>query len=283
MSIAHRVFHGGFGRVALLGMDKSLVAHAHSECHVLLKVSGGDSFFSVRGQRQPLTDKTAVLVNAWEPHSYDHQSGASDTVILALYIEPKWLAALTHILTLSGRPDFFSKPCIELTSEIRHKADLLILEVLSFDIVPYERLQELLFDLMISITEKHSEWRHLSGLRVGDASGFCDARIRKAKELILGHPEGELSMNAIARECGLSRAQFFSLFKKNTGMTPQMLANMGKMQAAFQWLSENRSCTLGNLSETLGFSDQGHFTRFFRHHIGASPSQYHRMIDIYTP
>ncbi|MDX1817975.1 MAG: helix-turn-helix domain-containing protein, partial [Marinobacter sp.] len=39
--------------------------------------------------------------------------------------------------------------------------------------------------------------------------------------------------------------------------------------------------TLGNLSDSLGFSSQGHFTRFFRRHIGASPSQYHRTIDVY--
>ena len=45
MSSALRILHGAFGRVALLGMDESLVPHAHSECHVLLKASGGDTFF----------------------------------------------------------------------------------------------------------------------------------------------------------------------------------------------------------------------------------------------
>ena len=108
MSVAHRIFHGAFGRVALLGMDQSLVAHAHSECHVLLKASGGDTFFSVRNRQQPLTDKTAVLINAWEPHSYEHQPGAIDTLILALYINPSWLAALQYTLVFSGRPDFSS-------------------------------------------------------------------------------------------------------------------------------------------------------------------------------
>ncbi|WP_288353033.1 AraC family transcriptional regulator [uncultured Marinobacter sp.] len=281
MSRALRIFHGAFGRVALLGMDESLVPHAHSECHVLLKASGGDTFFSVRNRQQPLTDQTAVLVNAWEPHSYDHQHGSDDTVILALYIDPNWLAALKHTLSLSGRPDFFSQPCIQLTPSIRTKADLLISDVLSFDIIQPQRLESMLFDLMISIIERYSDWIHLSRLRVYSAGGFQDARIRKAKELILNKPQGDLDMEAIARECGLSRAQFFALFRKNTGMTPQMLANIGKMQLAFQWLSENRSCTLGNLSDTLGFSCQGHFTRFFRRHIGASPSQYHRTIDVY--
>ena len=281
MSSAYRIFHGKFGRVALLSMDGMLVPHAHSECHVLLKVSGEDTFFSVRNRRQPLTDKTAVLVNAWEPHFYDHQKGAKDTLILALYIEPKWLATLNRNLALSGRPDFFSQPCIELTADIRHKAELLITEVFTFDTVPRDKLEELLFDFMVGITERYSEMCHLSRIGVSK-NDFYDARIRKAREIILRNSLSEIDMHAIAQQCGLSRARFFSLFKKNTGMTPQMMANIGKMQTAFQWLSDNRACTLGNLSENLGFSEQGNFTRFFRRHIGASPSQYQRAIDSYA-
>lgn len=71
MSIAQRVFHGKFARVALLNMDRPLVTHTHSECHVLVKVSGRDTYFNINGRRVPLADRTAVLVNAWEPHFYD--------------------------------------------------------------------------------------------------------------------------------------------------------------------------------------------------------------------
>jgi AraC-like DNA-binding protein len=54
------------------------------------------------------------------------------------------------------------------------------------------------------------------------------------------------------------------------------------MRRAFAWLERERSGTLGLLSENLGFSEQGHFTRFFRQHIGASPSQYRRVVDCYA-
>lgn len=74
MSTAVRIFQGRFGRVALLKMDRPLVAHGHSQCHVLLKASGPDTCFSVRDKLCPLNDDTAVLVNSWEPHSYKHQN-----------------------------------------------------------------------------------------------------------------------------------------------------------------------------------------------------------------
>ncbi|MAM58243.1 MAG: AraC family transcriptional regulator [Salinicola sp.] len=283
MSNAYRIFHGGFGRIALLDMDEPLVPHAHSECHVLIKATGQNTYFSVRGRRLPLTDHTAVLVNAWEPHYYDHQAGVSESVILALYIEPRWLAALQTDLSTSARPDFFVQPCIELTPRMRRQADILIGEMLGFGPMPREKMESLLFDLLISIVEKHSDWHHLARLKAGTAGDFYDVRIRRGIGLILESAPGELDLDLIARQCGLSRAHFFSLFKKTTGMTPQMLANMGRMSSAFQWLADNRQGSLGNLAQELGFSEQGHFTRFFRRHIGAAPSQYQRVMDNYSP
>ena len=72
MSIALRIAHGHFGRVALLDMDCSLVRHAHPHCHVLLKVEGADTQFVVGDRVHPLTDSVAVLVDGWQPHSYVH-------------------------------------------------------------------------------------------------------------------------------------------------------------------------------------------------------------------
>ena len=40
MSAAVRVLQGKFGRVCLLDMDRPLVTHGHSQCHVLIKARG---------------------------------------------------------------------------------------------------------------------------------------------------------------------------------------------------------------------------------------------------
>jgi AraC family transcriptional regulator len=114
MSNAIRIFQGKFGRVALLDMDRPLVTHAHSQCHVLLKASGADTFFAVRDRLHPLTDETAVLVNSWEPHCYAHQNpDAPRTVILALYIEPVWLCEIEKRLTSSAcRMNFRCRCCM---------------------------------------------------------------------------------------------------------------------------------------------------------------------------
>ena len=43
------------------------------EATLLLKVDGSDTQFAVDDSFVPLTDRQAVLINAWEAHAYVHQ------------------------------------------------------------------------------------------------------------------------------------------------------------------------------------------------------------------
>ena len=123
MSNALRIAHGPFGRVALLDMDAPLVRHAHPHCHVLIKAEGADTQFLVRDQIAPLTRESAVLINAWESHSYVHDLQRPRTIILALYIEPVWLGCFRHNWIASNAPGFFHQPGVLLPLRVRRLAD----------------------------------------------------------------------------------------------------------------------------------------------------------------
>jgi len=282
MSRALRIFQGEFGRVALLDMDKSLISHAHSECHVLFKASGADTYFTVRDRSQLLTDRSAVLINTWEPHFYDHRPGVPRTVILALYIDTNWLATINQSLSLSACPSFFAQPCVELTPAIRRRADDVVAAMISLEDVPQDRVECMLFDLMLAVIERYSQWRHLSRLISPRLLRASDARIRRAIGHIRTHSGTHIDMGQLATECGLSRAHFFTLFKRYTHMTPNVFLNMLRMERACERLASCRPGTLGLLSEELGFSEQSHFTRFFRQHLGVTPSEYRRVVDFYS-
>ncbi|AFT71137.1 AraC-family regulator [Alloalcanivorax dieselolei B5] len=282
MSVARRVFHGLFGRVALLDMDRPLTTHSHHECHVLVKVSGADTYFNVDGHRVPLTDRGAVLVNAWQPHFYDHQPNTPNTQILALYIEPTWLTNIQKSLALCAHPGFFSRPHIALSSTHRRLADCLIAECYSSDLVLREHIESLLFDFLIALIEDHSQWHELKRQACMPRYRFQDARIRRACAYLQSHFNEPQCLANAARIADLSRAHFFTLFRHDTGMSPMLMLNDIRMRHAFRWLEHERVGTLCQLAETLGFSEQGHFTRFFQQHIGAAPSQYRRVIDSYS-
>jgi AraC family transcriptional regulator len=281
MSTAIRIFQGKFGRVALLDMDGPLVTHAHSQCHVLLKASGADTFFAVREKLHPLTDETAVLVNSWEPHSYAHQNpDAPRTVILALYIEPAWLSEIENKLTASGHPGFFQHPCVTISKTIRRQSNALAMRMLYEEQPGEQELETTLSNLMMSVIDAFSEWRSFGTGRNGRPPPRHDHRIRRAVSFMRATVGAELDIDRLAREACLSRAHFFKLFQQCTELTPHVYANVLRMEAAIQGLAQtNRS--LCSISGSLGFSAQSHFTRFFQQHLGIVPSQYRKVVDVY--
>jgi AraC-like DNA-binding protein len=284
MSTAIRIFQGKFGRVALLDMDGPLVTHAHSQCHVLLKASGADTFFAVRDRLYPLTDETAVLVNSWEPHSYAHQNpDAPRTVILALYIEPVWLNEIEARLTSSGRPGFFQHACAKISKPIRCLSNKLAMQMLYGEQPGEQELETALSGLMMAVIDAFSEWRNPGAAARERLPLIHDHRIRRAVSFMRSHVGADLDIDRLAREACLSRAHFFKLFQQCTELTPSVYANVLRMEAAIEGLAQTRQ-PLCSISETLGFSAQSHFTRFFQQHIGVVPSQYRRVVDVYrTP
>jgi len=283
MSSAIRLFQGRFGRVALLDMTAPLVEHAHHHCHVLLKAGGSDSAFLIRGERQPLTDSTAVLVNAWEPHAYQHDlPQGQDTLILALYIEPSWLAEIQQSLTLSGHPRFFPRNCVEINSNTKKIVEEFVLELWWADDIAAARLESLLFSLMIAVIDSYSGWRDMAGLLRSRPPSAIDARIRRAIAYMRANVALDFDMAELAGEAGLSRAHFFSLFQRETQTTPLVYANVLRIEAAIRRLTEQQQ-SVTDISYALGFSAPGHFSRFFRQHIGITPTEYRSRVNLFRP
>jgi AraC-like DNA-binding protein len=273
MSNALRVGHGAFGRVALLDMDRQLGRHAHPHCHVLLNVEGADTQFSVRNDVARLTDQSAVLINAWEPHAYVHDPRRPRTIILALYIEPAWLRSFRPNWAASGAPGFFEQSSGEISPRIRKLAQSLAAAMVSAPEATHQH-EALLADLMIAVIERFTPWRTISGsLRDLARQGILDYRIRRAIELMRADPGAGTDMNGLAREAGLSRAQFFRAFESSLRVPPRVFLNVLRMELAVASVVGGTE-TFSAISDGLGFSAPAHFTRFFRDHAGASPSEF---------
>jgi AraC family transcriptional regulator len=281
MSTAIRILQGRFGRVALLDMDRPLVTHAHHHCHILLKASGSDTSFLVRNQQQPLKADTAVLVNAWEPHAYTHNvENGPRTVILALYVDCGWLARMHSRLSVSRLPHFFPTACVPISPRIRRLADDLSVEMLCVPEFPQDQLEERLFDVMMSVIDPFSEWRNGAGLIRAARERASDPRIRRAIGFLHENIGEDLDMESLAGRCNMSRAHFFALFRRCTNLTPAVYANVLRMESAIDSLSGSEE-SAAELSYRLGFSAQSHFTRFFRQHLGITPTDFRRKTAVF--
>ena len=273
MSTALRIAHGAFGRVALLDMDRSLVRHAHPHCHVLIKAEGADTQFAVGDELVSLTDRQAVLIDAWVPHAYVHDQSHPRTVILALYIEPDWLKGFRPNWAASGAPGFFERPAGELSPRIRRLA-IDLAAVMVSDPGANSTQEELLSDLMVSVIERFTPWRTISKpIRQAAERDRFDWRIRRAVDLLRTQPGISSDIDTLAREAGLSRAHFYRLFGRATHVTPHVYLNVLRMELAVNAIVYEPE-KLCSVSERLGFSVPAHFTRFFRDHAGVKPSEF---------
>ena len=279
MSSAIKIFQGRFGRVALLNMSTSLIGHAHHHCHFLIKVGGADSAFRVRGQLTPLTQKQAVLVNAWEHHAYEHQS-PEQTQILALYIEPSWLAEIQRSLVASGHPHFFMHSTAILSEQTLKNVESFLLEFWWSDEFSAARLEQLLFDLVIDILRSHSQWHELPQLMRMRPHVAKDPRIRHAMALMQQEECQSLIAVDFAQQVGLSRAHFYTLFLRDVGVSPLVYANVLRFEAAVRRLSLNKEA-VADIAHDLGFSASSHFSRFFREHLGITPRDYRQKVSLF--
>ena len=277
MSRAICEYRGDFGRIALLDVDRPLVLHAHPQCHVLLKACGMDAHFSVRGAVQPLRDDTAVLVNTWEPHAYVQVGEqAPDTVFLALYLDTAWVREVDPRLKGAAGRRFFEHPITRLGRGLRRRIDNLVEEMSCAQGVGRDWLEGEIESIVMDVVGAGR------GRGIGPPDGLRsapDRRIRRALDLLQTCAGDDRDIDDLACAVGLSRAHFFKLFREATGLTPHLYLNTLRMESALRTLACS-DVTLSRLSTDLGFSAQGHFTRFFEQRMGTVPSQYRRVVSV---
>jgi transcriptional regulator GlxA family with amidase domain len=139
-----------------------------------------------------------------------------------------------------------------------------------------------LFNLVIAVVHSYSGWRDLASLLRSKPPVAMDPRIRKAIALMRRDVARELDVEQLAAATGLSRAHFFTLFQRDTQVTPLVYANVLRFEAAVERLTHGPE-PVGDVSHNLGFSAPSHFSRFFRAHLGITPTDYRRKVNLFEP
>ena len=92
-------------------------------------------------------------------------------------------------------------------------------------------------------------------------------------EYIVTHLNENITNDALAEVAGLSVCHFARMFKQTVGVSPHRYV----LQCRIEWARELLAGTDMPLSEiaiVTGFSDQSHYTRWFREIIGVTPGSY---------
>ncbi|WP_424972749.1 helix-turn-helix domain-containing protein [Dinoroseobacter sp. S76] len=266
---------GSFGRVALLSATEPVQDHAHSQVHALIKLSGPDTTYQVDGKSATLSDTQMVLVNPWIVHSNQRPPGIEPTVLLALYIDTLWFGDYGPQILTGSKNLPFAAPVATLSRQVQLKA-LQLADQMADLHNHEEKFDILLRDLVWSVLQ--SSRTNVMSEQGADRSFVSDHRIRKAIKAFHSKPSKELDLNVVAQEVGLSRSQFYARFRQCTGLSPRTYLDTLCCERASHLLSDP-SVTIAEISELLGFSAQGHFTRFFKSKTGVPPNSF-RMAHI---
>lgn len=274
MSRALSVYHGRFGRATLYELNRPMTTHAHREGHLIFYLSGAPAAARVSGKLHGLTERCAIAVNPWEPHGFNPGDFGAGGLFLVLYIDRSWFARMgqsAHALLEFGRSE------IEMTPHIR----AIVGEVVSLleDYDSAECFDGTLFELTEACFEQ--SWRLAGGWQryTGPASSFIDFRVRKSIVLMSEKLGSEIELDEVARDSGLSRPHFYKLFRRHTGVTPNIYLNTLRMEKAVARLGQT-DLSVTEIGEQLGFSCQSVFTRFFTSHVGMAPTDYRRAVQV---
>ncbi len=95
-------------------------------------------------------------------------------------------------------------------------------------------------------------------------------QVRRVKEILRFHLDGEITVSQLANECGLSISHFAHSFRQTFGEPPYRWLVNRRVEMA-QDLMMQTGFSLAEIALKCGFSDQTSFTRSFKRVVGASP------------
>jgi AraC family transcriptional regulator len=254
------VLYGPFGRVASLRPGNNLVPHAHPDAHIVVPLWGPGIDVVVGSQHIELGGATGVAVNPLTVHSCRRRDPDDDSSMLAFYINQDWLSRHCGLSTLVP----FQSASIPVDGTLLDTARALAREIESGSTNLVAETTVFLENLIALASHPFGRERRPVGL------SRPDFRVRRAMCFMEQHLDARVSLEQVARNAGLSRPHFFSLFHDQTSLTPRIYWNLLRIENAVSSIQVAES-PISDLAYNLGFSSQGNFSRFFREHIGVSP------------
>ena len=108
-----------------------------------------------------------------------------------------------------------------------------------------------------------------------DEQSYLPPAVEKLRNLLDKHVEDKIDFSLINKELAYSQAYMVRLFKEHMGVTPHEYVLRRRLETA-QLLLKHSTLSIKEIAERLVFSDQYHFSNYFRKRLGMSPSQYRK-------
>lgn len=257
---------GDFGRIMAGWAKRSVGAHAHGEVQVSFNLGGAPLTYQLDGRREHVRVREALVIPSWTIHAR-HVEPLAPAFVLMLALSPTWLS----------RNESPSRALAGLHGPVRVEAELfdLLCRIRSAFAGLEPEAASASHPLIMALIERLGRLVPAAARPRTRAQTYAwDNRINRAAELARSN-SSRLNVDEIAAEVGISRTQFYRRFKDCFGVPPRLFLNAARMRWAVDRLIGGTE-PIADISDGLGFSSPGHFSRFFAMHTGETPASFRR-------
>lgn len=96
--------------------------------------------------------------------------------------------------------------------------------------------------------------------------------VKRIKDYLQANFTGQVTLEQLEQEAGISRFHLIRLFKKGSHLPPHAYQNLLRINHAKIQLAKQRPIV--DIAAEAGYYDQSHFTKAFLKIVGATPRQY---------
>jgi AraC-like DNA-binding protein len=274
---AYALHEGAFGRAVVLELTADLVAHAHAESQFAFWLGGARVEARLANGVVHYGEDVALGTNAYESHDARIVDKGGRAMFLILYIDKGWL---DERRASSGRPFFFPSPSVPVSPALRQACWRLLDILISPHHALRHRIEHEVEGLITTAIDATLAPVDPEGVR--PRTPWLDHRLRAAIQYMREHVAEPMAVEDVAGKVGLSRAHFFSLFRDQLNTTPQVFWSAVRVEEATRRLVQ-RDEPLTSVALELGFSSPGNFSRFFREHMGVTPTRFRRPRAVRRP
>lgn len=133
-------------------------------------------------------------------------------------------------------------------------------------------LDQLMITMLVHMSSVHAyrpiEFRSRRG-------GLAPWQERRVKELLLANMSGNIGLDQLAAECGVSRAHLARSFKASTGWSPMAWLQQQRLERASDLLLTS-TLSVSEIAHRCSFADQSHFSKVFTRSYCVSPGEWRR-------
>ena len=161
-------------------------------------------------------------------------------------------------------------------SEFEYARSAIRLQVSDYLLKPVEteELQKALNKIRLKLQERAQEE---SAAFNGDSENKTAEQVAFAViEYLQHHYNEEVNLNQIASALHYSPSYLTKIFVQQYDTTPSKYMISLRMQKAQQLLAHNPELSVRQIGETVGYPEQGYFSRIFKKYVAVSPLEYRR-------